>query len=69
MQGELIAIGSRGRDKAGKLIPIDVKVGDVVVFGKWSGAEVKIDGEERLITNASDIMGVVEGKAAAKKAA
>ena len=63
MQGEIIAVGPGGRDEAGKLIPIDVRVGDVVLFGKWSGTEVKIDGEELLIMKESDIMGVVEGKA------
>ncbi len=55
--------------RAGKLIPIDVKVGDVVLFGKWSGTEVKIDGEDLLIMKESDIMGVIEGGAAAKKKA
>ena len=69
MQGEVIAVGPGGRDEAGKLIPIDVNAGDVVLFGKWSGTEVKIDGEEYLIMKESDIMGVIEGKAAAKKAA
>ena len=57
-QGEVIAVGPGGRDEAGKLIPIDVKVGDRVLFGKWSGTEVKIDGEELLIMKESDIMGV-----------
>ena len=69
MQGEIIAVGPGGRDEAGKLIPIDVKQGDIVLFGKWSGTEVKIDGTEYLIMKESDIMGVLEGKAAAKKAA
>jgi len=69
MQGQVIAIGSGGRDEAGKLIPIDVKAGDIVLFGKWSGTEVKINGEELLIMKESDIMGVIEGKASAKKAA
>ena len=63
MQGEIIAVGPGGRDEAGKLVPIDVRVGDVVLFGKWSGTEVKIDGEELLIMKESDIMGVIEGKA------
>jgi chaperonin GroES len=58
-QGEIIAVGPGGRDEAGKLIPIDVKVGDKVLFGKWSGTEVKLDGEELLIMKESDIMGVV----------
>ena len=59
-QGEVIAVGPGGRDEAGKLIPIDVKVGDRVLFGKWSGTEVKIDGEELLIMKESDIMGVLD---------
>ncbi|MBN9003751.1 MAG: co-chaperone GroES, partial [Rhizobiales bacterium] len=58
-----------GRDEAGKLIPIDLKVGDIVLFGKWSGTEVKIDGQDVLIMKESDIMGVLEGTAAKKKAA
>src|SRR5262249_16367899 len=59
-QGEVIAVGPGGRDEAGKLIPIDIKVGDRVLFGKWSGTEVKIDGEELLIMKESDVMGVIE---------
>jgi chaperonin GroES len=58
-QGEVTAVGPGGRDEAGKLIPIDVKVGDRVLFGKWSGTEVKLDGEELLIMKESDIMGVL----------
>jgi chaperonin GroES len=58
-QGEVIAVGPGGRDEAGKLIPIDLKVGDKVLFGKWSGTEVKIGGEELLIMKESDIMGVI----------
>jgi chaperonin GroES len=58
-EGEVIAVGPGGRDEAGKLIPIDLKAGDTVLFGKWSGTEVKIDGEELLIMKESDIMGVV----------
>ena len=58
-QGEVIAVGPGGRDEAGKLIPIDLKVGDRVLFGKWSGTEVKIDGEDLLIMKESDIMGVL----------
>jgi chaperonin GroES len=58
-QGEIIAVGPGGRDEAGKLIPIDVKVGNTVLFGKWSGTEVKLDGEDLLIMKESDIMGVV----------
>ena len=68
-QGEVIAVGPGGRDENGKLTPIDVKVGDRVRFGKWSGTEVKIDGEELLIMKESDIMGVLEGGASKKKAA
>ena len=59
MQGEIIAVGPGGRDEAGKLIPIDVRAGDIVLFGKWSGTEVKIDGEELLIMKESDILGIV----------
>ena len=58
-QGEITAVGPGGRDEAGKLIPIDLKVGDRVLFGKWSGTEVKLDGEELLIMKESDIMGVL----------
>ena len=58
-QGEVIAVGPGGRDEAGKLTPIDLKVGDRVLFGKWSGTEVKLDGEEFLIMKESDIMGVI----------
>jgi chaperonin GroES len=68
-EGEIIAVGPGGRDEAGKLTPLDVKVGDHVLFGKWSGTEVKIDGEDLLIMKESDVMGVLEGKAAARKAA
>jgi len=68
-QGEIVAVGPGGRDESGKLIPIDVKVGDRVLFGKWSGTEVKIDGQELLIMKESDIMGVLEESAAKKKAA
>jgi chaperonin GroES len=58
-EGEIIAVGPGGRDEAGKLIPIDLKSGDRVLFGKWSGTEVKIDGEDLLIMKESDIMGVI----------
>ena len=68
-QGEIVAVGPGGRDEAGKLTPIDLKVGDVVLFGKWSGTEVKIDGQDLLIMKESDIMGVIEGGAATKKKA
>jgi chaperonin GroES len=58
-QGEIVAVGPGGRDEAGKLIPIDLKVGNTVLFGKWSGTEVKLDGEDLLIMKESDIMGVI----------
>ena len=69
MQGEVIAVGPGGRDESGKLIPIDLKPGDVVLFGKWSGTEVKLDGEELLIMKESDIMGIIEGRPAKRAAA
>ena len=68
-QGEIVAVGPGGRDEAGKLIPIDLKTGDRVLFGKWSGTEVKIDGEDLLIMKESDIIGIIDGGAAKKKAA
>ena len=68
-QGEVVAVGPGGRDEAGKLIPIDVKSGDRVLFGKWSGTEVKIDGTEYLIMKESDIMGVMMDVATPKKKA
>jgi chaperonin GroES len=68
-EGEVIAVGPGGRDDLGKLIPIDVKVGDRILFGKWSGTEVKIDGMEYLIMKEGDIMGVLIETAARKKAA
>jgi chaperonin GroES len=68
-EGEVIAVGPGGRDESGKLIPIDVKQGDRVLFGKWSGTEVKIDGVEYLIMKESDIMGVIEQTVARTKAA
>jgi len=58
-EGEVIAVGPGGRDESGKLIPIDIKTGDRVLFGKWSGTEVKLDGEDLLIMKESDIMGVI----------
>ena len=60
MQGKVIAVGPGGRDESGKLTPIDLKTGDTILFGKWSGTEVKIDGEELLIMKESDVMGVLE---------
>jgi chaperonin GroES len=68
-EGEVIAVGPGGRDESGKLIPIDLKQGDRVLFGKWSGTEVKIDGVEYLIMKESDVMGVIEQTIARKKAA
>ena len=68
-QGEVIAVGPGGRDETGKLIPIDVKAGDRVLFGKWSGTEVKLDGVEYLIMKESDIMGVLGEDESKKKAA
>ena len=68
-EGEVIAVGPGGRDEAGRVIPIDVKAGDRVVFGKWSGTEVKIDGAELLIMKEGDIMGVLIEAVARKKAA
>jgi chaperonin GroES len=60
MQGKIIAVGPGARDESGKLVPLDVKKGDAVLFGKWSGTEVKIDGDELLIMKESDIMGVLD---------
>src|SRR5438445_8041644 len=68
-QGKVIAVGPGGRDENGKLVPIDIKVGERILFGKWSGTEVKIDGQDLLIMKESDIMGVLEETAAKKKAA
>jgi chaperonin GroES len=68
-EGEVVAVGPGGRDEAGKLIPIDVTTGDRVLFGKWSGTEVKLDGVEYLIMKESDIMGVLVDVQARKKAA
>ena len=68
-QGEITAVGPGGRDEAGKLIPIDLKVGNTVLFGKWSGTEVKLDGVDFLIMKESDIMGVLQETVAKKKAA
>ena len=69
-EGEVVAVGPGARDESGKLVPLDVKAGDRILFGKWSGTEVKIDGQEYLIMKESDVMGIVEGKpAVGKKAA
>ena len=69
MEGEIIAAGPGARNEDGKLVPLDVKVGDRVLFGKWSGTEVKIDGEELMIMKESDIMGIIEGTSAKRKVA
>ena len=68
-EGEVIAVGPGSRDESGKLVPLDVKAGDRILFGKWSGTEVKIDGEDLLIMKESDIMGIVEKAKAVKQAA
>ncbi|MCP5431918.1 MAG: co-chaperone GroES [Alphaproteobacteria bacterium] len=68
-QGEVVAVGPGALDDAGKRIALDLKAGDIVLFGKWSGTEVKIDGEELLIMKESDVMGVIEGKKSSKRAA
>ena len=69
MQGEVTAVGPGARDESGKLVPLDVKKGDRVLFGKWSGTEVKIDGKELLIMKESDILGIIEGKVSVRAAA
>jgi chaperonin GroES len=69
MQGEIIAAGPGARNEKGELVALDVKAGDRILFGKWSGTEVKIDGEELLIMKESDVLGIIEGGAAAKKKA
>jgi chaperonin GroES len=68
-EGEVIAVGPGARDESGKLVPLELKAGDRVLFGKWSGTEVKIDGEDLLIMKESDVMGVIEGASATKKKA
>ena len=69
MEGEVVAVGPGARDEKGALVPLDVKAGDRILFGKWSGTEIKLDGVEYLIMKESDIMGIVEGSPALKKAA
>jgi chaperonin GroES len=69
MEGEIVAVGPGARSEDGQIHPLDVKAGDRVLFGKWSGTEVKLDGEELIIMKESDIMGVLEGSASKKKAA
>ena len=68
-KGEIIAVGSGARGENGQVVALDVKVGDIILFGKWSGNEIKLDGEELLVMKESDIIGILEGEAAAKKAA
>jgi chaperonin GroES len=68
-EGEIVAVGPGARDEAGKLVPLDVKAGDRVLFGKWSGTEVKIDGQDLLIMKESDLLGVIEQAVSKKKAA
>ena len=69
MEGEIVAVGPGARDEKGNLVALDVKKGDRVLFGKWSGTEIKIDGQELLIMKESDIMGIIDASAALKKAA
>ena len=69
MEGEIVAVGPGARDEKGTLVPLDVKAGDRILFGKWSGTEIKLDGEDLLIMKESDIMGVIEGPAASPKKA
>ena len=68
-EGEVIAVGAGARDETGKLTPLDVRPGDRILFGKWSGTEVRLEGEDLLIMKESDILGIVEGSSAARKAA
>ena len=68
-EGEVLAVGAGARDETGKLIPLDVKEGDRILFGKWSGTEVRLNGEDLLIMKESDILGIVETKAAVREAA
>ena len=69
MQGEIMSVGPGARDEAGRLVPLEVKKGDKVLFGKWSGTEVKIDGTELLIMKESDILGIIDGKVSVRAAA
>jgi len=68
-EGEVVAVGPGGRDESGKLIPIDIAVGDRILFGKWSGTEIKLDGQDLLIMKESDVLGVIETAAPVRKAA
>ncbi len=69
MEGEIVSVGPGARDEAGKLVPLDVKKGDRILFGKWSGTEIKLDGVDLLIMKESDIMGIIEGNAASVRKA
>ena len=69
MEGEVVAVGPGARDEMGKLVPLDVKAGDRVLFGKWSGTEIKLNGEDLMVMKESDIMGVLDHATAKKKAA
>ena len=69
MEGEIVAVGPGARNESGKVVPLGVKAGDRILFGKWSGTEIKLDGEDLLIMKESDVMGVVDGPAVAKKKA
>jgi chaperonin GroES len=69
MEGEVVAVGPGARDEQGKLVPLDLKAGDRILFGKWSGTEVRIDGEELLIMKESDVMGVLDKKPSLRRAA
>ncbi len=69
MEGEVVAVGPGARNEQGHIVALEVKAGDRILFGKWSGTEVKLDGEELLIMKESDIMGIIEGRPAAKKKA
>jgi chaperonin GroES len=68
-EGEVIAVGAGARDESGKLVPLDVQAGDRILFGKWSGTEVKIDGEDLIIMKESDVLGIIEGAKAVREAA
>jgi chaperonin GroES len=68
-EGEVLAVGPGARDESGKLVPLDLKVGDRILFGKWSGSEIKLDGQDLLIMKESDVMGVIEKTEPARKAA
>jgi chaperonin GroES len=69
MEGEVIAVGPGARNEKGQIVALEVKAGDRILFGKWSGTEVKLDGEELLIMQESDVMGIIEGRPASKKKA